>query len=358
MKKWLVILAAAVAALTVNARAAELPHELERALPDGTKQILRQIDLEEENALNAGLAAVLEDARGKAGDVLRARLRGAASLLAVVVLCGMVESFVGNMGKTGLVLPMVGALSVTLVTAGSLEDLIGLGTKTIEQLNRFSTVLLPALAAATAASGALTGAAVQKAGTMLLVDLLLKLIHGLLLPMVYLYIGVLTAAAALPENRLLPLADGLKKAVTWVLTTVMLAFTLYLSAVRVVSGAADALSIRLTKAAISGVVPVVGGIIAEASETVLAGALMLRGTLGVGGMVAILAAVAYPFLQLGMQYLVYKLTAFFSAAVGPSGLCKLIDGLGGAFGLVLGMTGACALLLLISVLAFVGTVMP
>ena len=54
----------------------------------------------------------------------------------------------------------------------------------------------------------------------------------------------------------------------------------------------------------------------------------------------------------------YKLTAFFAAAVGPNGLCKLIDGLGGAFGLVLGMTGACALLLLISVLAFVGAVVP
>ena len=44
--------------------------------------------------------------------------------------------------------------------------------------------------------------------------------------------------------------------------------------------------------------------------------------------------------------------------VGAPGLCKLIDGLGGAFGLILGMTGGCALLLLISVLASVGAVMP
>ncbi|MFR3922765.1 MAG: hypothetical protein ACLTYN_13220 [Dysosmobacter welbionis] len=43
---------------------------------------------------------------------------------------------------------------------------------------------------------------------------------------------------------------------------------------------------------------------------------------------------------------------------GAPGLCKLIDGLGGAFGLILGMTGGCALLLLISVLASVGAVMP
>ena len=44
--------------------------------------------------------------------------------------------------------------------------------------------------------------------------------------------------------------------------------------------------------------------------------------------------------------------------MGSPGLCKLIDGLGGAFGLVLGMTGSCALLLLISVLSSVAAVVP
>ena len=275
------------------------------------------------------------------------------------VLCGVVEGFYqGTGGKAALFLPMVGALSITLVTAGSLDTLIGLGAETIQELSDFSTILLPTLAAATAASGAVTTATAQQVGTVFLVDLLLRLINGLLMPMVYLYIGVLTAAACLPGGRLEPLAAGLKKAVTWLLTSAMLAFTLYLSVVRIVSGAADGVSVKVAKAAISGVVPVVGGIVAEASETVMAGAGMLRNTIGIVGMLAILAACAYPFLQLGIQYLLYKLTAFLAATVGAPELCKLIDGLGGAFGLVLGMTGACALLLLISVLASVGVVMP
>ena len=85
---------------------------------------------------------------------------------------------------------------------------------------------------------------------------------------------------------------------------------------------------------------------------------MLKNTVGLMGMLAILAACAYPFLQLGVQYLLYKLTAFLAAAIGAPGLCNLIDGLGGAFGLVLGMTGACALLLLVSVLSSVAAVVP
>ena len=110
------------------------------------------------------------------------------------------------------------------------------------------------------------------------------------------------------------------------------------------------------KAAISAAVPVVGGVISDAAETVLAGAGLVKNTIGIFGVLAVLSACAIPFLHLAIQYLLYKLTAFLSAAMGVPWLSKLIDGLGGAFGLVLGMTGACAVLLLVSVLCFLGAV--
>ena len=84
----------------------------------------------------------------------------------------------------------------------------------------------------------------------------------------------------------------------------------------------------MTKTAISGMIPVVGGIIAEASETVLAGAGLLKGAIGVFGLLGVLALCAYPFLQLGIQYLLYKLTAFLASVIGDTELCGLIGGLG------------------------------
>ena len=357
--KHIICLVVLLAVLTVGASAAEVPRELERALPEGAEELMRGTDVSGAGGLAGGVGNILERMLDQVQTVFHQRVRGAAAILLVVVLCGAVDGFYqGAGGKVTLFLPMVGALSVTLAAAGSLDTLIGLGAETIEELSVFSQVLLPTLAAATAASGAVTTATVQQVTTVFFVDLLLHLINGVLLPLVYLYIGVLTANACLPENRLGAIADGLKKVITWLLTTALLAFTLYLSVARVISGSADAVTVKVAKAAISGVVPVVGGIISEASETVLAGAGMLKNTIGIFGTLAILAACAYPFLQLGIQYLLYKLTAFLAATVGAPGLCKLIDGLGGAFGLVLGMTGACALLLLISVLSSVAAVVP
>ena len=357
MKHWICLMVLLLA-LTVDARAAELPEDLTDALPEAAEDVLEIGDLSGPGGFSQGLAGIAERLAGEGKTVLRQRLRGAASILLVAVACGAVDGFAQGTGKGTAFLPMAGALAVTLLTAGSLEDLIGLGAETIGELNVFSKALLPTLAAATAASGAVTTATFQQVTTVFLADLLMELIDGLLIPLVYLYIGALAAGACLPENRLGAIAEALKKIVTWMLTSSLLLFTVYLSTVRVIAGAADGASVKVAKAAISGAVPVVGGIIAEAAETVLAGAGMLKNTIGVFGMLAILAACAYPFLQLGVQYLLYKLSAFLAAAVGAPGLCKLIDGLGGAFGLVLGMTGSCALLLLVSVLSSVAAVTP
>lgn len=357
MKKWICLLFLLLA-LTGEARAAEVPEDLTDALPEAAEDMLEIGDLSSPEGFFQGLAGIAERVSEEVKAVLRQRIRGAASILLVAVACGAVDGFAQGTGKGAAFLPMAGALAVTLLTAGSLEDLIGLGAETIRELNVFSKALLPTLAAATAASGAVTTATFQQVTTVFLADLLMELIDGLLIPMVYLYIGALAAGACLPENRLGAVAEALKKIVTWLLTTSLLLFTVYLSTVRVIAGAADGASVKVAKAAISGAVPVVGGIIAEAAETVLAGAGMLKNTIGVFGMLAILAACAYPFLQLGVQYLLYKLSAFLAAAVGAPELCKLIDGLGGAFGLVLGMTGSCALLLLVSVLSSVAAVTP
>lgn len=350
----------ALLALTISAQAAELPRELTDALPREAEDLLEDVDPSDVHGFSSGVSRLLEKMGGQVGSILRQRVRGAASVLLVVVLCGVVDSFYQGTGsdKVTVFLPMAGALSVTLATAGSLDTLIGLGAETIGELNIFSKALLPTLAAATAAAGAVTTATFQQVTTVFLADLLLNLINDLLMPLVYLYIGVLTASACLPDNRLGAVAEGLKKGITWLLTTALLLFTVYLSVARIISGAADGATVKVAKAAISGAVPVVGGIISEVAETVMAGAGLLKNTIGVFGMLAILAACAYPFLQLGIQYLLYKLTAVLAAAVGAPSLCKLIDGLGGAFGLVLGMTGSCALLLLISVLASVAAVVP
>ena len=198
----------------------------------------------------------------------------------------------------------------------------------------------------------------REVGAVLFSDVLLAVIDGLLLPMVYLYIGVAAAGAVLEENALETIGELLKKVVVWVLSGLLVLFTTFLTVSGAIAGHADAQAVRLAKSAVSAAVPVVGGILSDAAESVMAGAGILKGMIGAFGALAVLSACLVPFLRLGCQYLLYQGAGLVAGAAGPKNLTALLRKLGDAFGLVLAMTGTSALLLIITLVSSLTAVTP
>ena len=342
------LLLLALLLLAGTARAAEdrpeLPLELARAAPEAAELA--------EDGLLAGLEALVEEALAGARDYLLSGVRSVALIMAGVTLLGVVES-TSPAGKDvlGRYVSMAGALWITAVSAGDLNALMGLGERTISQMALLGKALLPALAAAEAAAGGITAAAVKQAAAVFFSDVLLTLIQRLLLPMVRLYVGVAAAGAVLEGDAMEHIGSLLKKAIGWALSGLLVLFTGYLTLSGAVAGAADAQTVKAAKAAVSAAVPVVGGILASAAESVVAGAGLLRGLVGTCGTLAVVGLCLLPVLRLGCQYLLYQGASLVAAAAGPKKLTGLLGQLAEAFSLVLAMTAASAVALLIAITA-------
>lgn len=310
-----------------------------------------------ENTLEEGTSHLWRAVQRELGDFWKSGLRTGCKLLLVVLLCTLAEQIDLSAHRSGgRVTQMAGAAAITALAMTDVDAMIGLGRETIGKIELFSRVLLPAMATVSAATGQIQGAALRQGATVLFSQLLLSVMDRLLIPLVYCYVAVSCAQAAVGNDGLSKLAGLLKGMVTFVLTGLLVAFVGYLTASGAVAGSVDAAKVKAAKLAISRVVPVVGGILADASETLLAGAGMLRSTVGIVGVLVVLAICLTPFLHLAMQYLVYKGTAALCAILANSGLCRLIETIGGAFGLVLGMTGASALILLVSLISAISVV--
>lgn len=365
MRTWglalLLILALAAPASAADVTAAQAEALDTEALEEMTEGYL-DLDLTGDIDLNAGLSSLFDQGQAQFGGILRKAVRSGVLLVVIILLCGLSDALQEGLsaaGGAGLDLAsMVGALGIAAVSAADLNALIGLGKELIQQLSAFSNLLMPTVAAAVAACGAPAGAAARQMATLLFSNVLMTVIDRLLMPLVYAYVAASAAYAAVGNDGLKRIADLLRWVVTTVLTGLLLAFTGYLTIAGAAAGSADAMAVKATKMAISSMVPVVGGILSDATETVLAGAGILRSTLGVFGTLGILAFCLIPFLTLGIHYLVYKVVAVLAATLARGRVAGLISSLGGAFGLVLGMAGACALLLLISLATAVTMVVP
>ena len=113
---------------------------------------------------------------------------------------------------------------------------------------------------------------------------------------------------------------------------------------------------KAAKAALSGFVPVVGGILADAAEAVAAGAGALRSAVGLLGLLTVLAICILPFLRLGAHYLIYKLSAALCATVCPGPVAALVDDIGSAFALLMGLVGGGGFILYVALITSVKAV--
>ncbi|MCQ2442332.1 MAG: stage III sporulation protein AE [Oscillospiraceae bacterium] len=295
----------------------------------------------------------LHNVGSKAADTLQNAVRksvGSGGVLLLVVLFSELAGTVSETtGATSSAAGMIGVVAVTAVSVADVSSLMGLGRAAVDQIDSFSTLLIPVVTACSAASGSVTGSAARQVAVVFFSDLLIRLIDRVLIPFVYLYTGACVASAAVENQGIAELARLLKWAVTTVLTTLLLAFTGYLSLSSAAAAGADAVTIRLTRTVISNMVPVVGGILSGATETVLSGVAVLRNIVGTFGVVAVLGFCVSPFLRLGIQYLVYRVVAVLASVVSRGSVPKLINDIAGAFGLVLGMTGTAALLVMLAI---------
>jgi stage III sporulation protein AE len=119
-----------------------------------------------------------------------------------------------------------------------------------------------------------------------------------------------------------------------------------------ISGTADAAASRAARIAISGAVPVVGGILSDAADTVLLSASVLGSGAGMWGMLTVLAIFSVPAIKIGCQYLMLKATGAIASIFAPKKLSDLITDFSGAMGLLLAVTGSVCLMLLISIVCF------
>ena len=128
----------------------------------------------------------------------------------------------------------------------------------------------------------------------------------------------------------------------------MFLFSAWLSVSSIVSGTADAMALKTAKLTASTVVPVVGGMVSDAAETILISAALLKNSVGIFGMLAVLAIILVPFLKIGTHYVILQIAELLATPVGLRAHSDFIHSICVAMGNLMGVIMCCSLLLFLS----------
>lgn len=313
--------------------------------PETGNQLLPQEQSNFTQDLLYVLRTALQQLRPELGEGIRLCLR----LFCGMLLLSLVQQIHPMQQKT---VQLASVCMLCALLLGSVTAMVRLGADTVSELSEYGKLLLPVMTAALAAQGGAATSAALYAGTAIFNSLLSALIRGVLIPMVYIFLLFAISSAVSDLPLLKKILDTIRWCIQWTLKTVLYVFVGYISITGVVSGTTDQMALKATKLTISGAVPVVGGILSDASEAVLVSMGALKNTAGIYGILAFVAILILPFLKIGIQYLLLKATAMLSSLCSDSKSAQLLEHFCLCMGYLLAMTGAVCLMLLISLVCF------
>lgn len=324
--------------------------QLENALTPDARQSLQGI-----NPKDADVKTGFTGLGRRALDFLQQYLREATGAgFAILAICVLVSLGSGFAKASGLDIPdkiadVTAVCAILLVCLTMNGSVISECAAAIKNIDSFSNFLIPAFGIATAVSGRPVTAAASAGATMVFSKVLISLSLGVFIPALYLYITA-SAAAAMSDS---PLISKITDFIKWISTAFfrgsMIIFTAYISFSGIVSGSADAVAVKTAQVTLSGVVPVVGGIISGVSESLLAGAGLLKASIGVYGFMGACAICLAPFVRTLSHLLVFKVLAAFSTSFAGGGASRLLNGVCTAYSMALGLLGTCCMLQFVSI---------
>ena len=289
--KILLVIAAAVLLCGSASAESGFGGELSDALPPEASQIMEDSGITPDNNGAGGLSigGVLDFLKEQLLDRAAQPLRLLAALSGIVLLCALARSYADTSGQAGgmsgvfsAVGVLAGAGMTTAAISGALSDTLNV----LRAASEFMLVFVPIFAGVIAAMGKAAAASAANTVTLAAAQLFSQLAVNFLVPVCGTVLGLSVTGAIHPELNISRIGELIKKWAVWGLSLLMTIFMSILSAQTFVHNSADSVLIRTAKFAVSNGVPIVGGTISDAVNTVHASLSLLHSSIGTYGIVA------------------------------------------------------------------------
>ena len=313
--------------------------DLKGALPGDAAGILNGI---EELDVGHGLAALAKEGAARLRRGLLDSVRSAFLMTAACLLVSLVQSFAKQSGASvpEKVVELAGATAILTLAFGENGALLELCRDAVTGLERFTKVLCGVFAAASAAAGKPASAVATAGAAMLFSDLLFQLVLKVFLPAISLYLLLIYGGVIGDSGTLRQAAVVEKWAVSNFFRVFLTMYFAYLAFTGLMTGAADAAAVK-TAQSLSSTVPLVGSVIAGASEAILSGAAILRSSVGMMGFLGSLAICLTPLVKGLCHMITFKILSVVASSFLEGGCRTMMNGLADAYSMLMGILTAC-----------------
>ena len=245
------------------------------------------------------------------------------------------------------------AAVITMLALG-FQSVLGYAGEVLDSIDSITGFAIPSMLALLISSGNIVSGSTLQPILLLAIQATVKLFRNVLLPLC-LMSGILFIVNGLSEKiKITGMAALLRQIVTWGLKGILWIFG-SLVAIQGVTGAIiDGAAMKTAKTAINTFIPIAGKYMADAADTIISCALVVKNTAVVVTMIVTLVTCCIPIVKMLVIILMYKFTAAIIEPFAEESFFDCITDVSDCMNVVLGVVGGSIFMFLLSIGALLG----
>ena len=283
-----------------------------------------------------------------------------AILLGIVILCALVGTVASNCGGLSRSVECCTRLCMFCAISGVAVSCVETLSVYFERLFAAVASFLPLSAALFAMGGNLNAAASNSASLGVVLAVCEFFCTKTVIPVfcVCLCLSVLSAFDGVGASAGGAVGATVRKWYMTALSFVMMILTVSLGASNLLAVKADNMAMRGAKFAVSSFIPVSGGTLSSTLGTLSASVELLRGSVGVIGIVILLLLLLPTVIELALLRGVFTVSSFCASTLGCHGEAKLLSELESLYGYLEGVAALSAAVFIIAFAIFASVATP
>ena len=271
--------------------------------------------------------------------------------IGIILLCALLHSMEVSFEHRSFerVFSTVSVLCLSAVIIAPIASLIISSARLIRQMSDFMAGFVPVYVGIVTASGKPVSAMTYNACLLGVGQVVSRVASTVLVPLLAIYLALCLTGSASREINMEGISKTVKNVVITVLGLLMTVFVGLLSVQGVVAASADTVTLKTAKFAVSTFVPVVGGAIGEALNSVQGCVGVVRSTVGGFGIVAVAVAFLPTILSILLMQLSLAAAGGVSDTLGTDRLSALTRSASSVLSLLLGILLVFAILFIVSI---------
>ena len=246
------------------------------------------------------------------------------SVILIVLVMNIITNTTGKeLGKFDLPF-YVSYMVIFMMGTVSFKTACDIAQTSIDELNFFMKAAIPVLGSLMTASGGVVRTALISI-SVVAISTTISAISSILFPVSTMSALISGVGGLTGDNSLKGFSSALKKASLWGLGIITTVFTTILSTRTFAAVNLDNVTGRTVKYAAGTFVPVVGGMLSETLESIIACGRLVKGAAGSASVIVILYLCLSPIIKLTAIIITYKLTALIIAPVSAGRLSVAIE---------------------------------